>query len=130
MTTIHYRSVEVDGLKVFYREARKVDMPKLLPLHGFPTAGHMLRDLIPLLAKSVISSRGTDSELEGGGPKPTPFFELTTDRCGPFRCSRCCLHPSPLDCRFPRQHLVDAGERVQSAAMGGNQILLWRDADV
>jgi hypothetical protein len=35
MTTIHYRSVEVDGLKIFYREARKVDTPKLLLLHGF-----------------------------------------------------------------------------------------------
>ena len=26
------------------------DAPKLLLLHGFPSAGHMFRDLIPLLA--------------------------------------------------------------------------------
>src|SRR5215813_4451952 len=50
MTTIHYRSVEVDGLKVFYREAGSRGAPKLLLLHGFPSAGHMFRDLIPPLA--------------------------------------------------------------------------------
>jgi pimeloyl-ACP methyl ester carboxylesterase len=49
MTTISYRTIEVDGLKVFYRESRKVDGPKLLLLHGFPTSSHMFRNLIPLL---------------------------------------------------------------------------------
>jgi pimeloyl-ACP methyl ester carboxylesterase len=41
---------EVDGLKVFYREAGIAAAPKLLLLHGFPSAGHMFRDLFPLLA--------------------------------------------------------------------------------
>lgn len=50
MTTISYRTADVDGLKVFYREAGRVDAPALLLLHGFPSAGHMFRDLIPLLA--------------------------------------------------------------------------------
>jgi pimeloyl-ACP methyl ester carboxylesterase len=49
MTTIRYRSVEVDGLKIFYREAGPSDAPTLLLLHGFPSAGHMFRDLMPLL---------------------------------------------------------------------------------
>jgi len=35
---------------VFYREAGNAAAPKLLLLHGFPTAGHMFRDLISLLA--------------------------------------------------------------------------------
>src|SRR5271155_1800809 len=52
MTTINYRSVEVDGLNIFYREAGRANAPTLLLLHGFPTAGHMFRDLIPLLADS------------------------------------------------------------------------------
>jgi len=39
----------VDGSKVFYREAGTASGPKLLLLHGFPTASHMFRDLIPLL---------------------------------------------------------------------------------
>src|SRR3984957_7047285 len=50
MTKIRYRKADVDGLKVFYREAGAPDAPALLLLHGFPTAGHMFRDLIPLLA--------------------------------------------------------------------------------
>ncbi len=52
MPPITYRTVEVDGLKLFYREAGRADAPTLLLLHGFPTAGHMFRDLIPLLADS------------------------------------------------------------------------------
>jgi pimeloyl-ACP methyl ester carboxylesterase len=50
MTAIKYRSVDVDGLKIFYREAGAPDAPVLLLLHGFPSSGHMFRDLIPLLA--------------------------------------------------------------------------------
>ena len=50
MPPITYRTVEVDGLKIFYREAGPADAPTLLLLHGFPSAGHMFRDLIPLLA--------------------------------------------------------------------------------
>jgi pimeloyl-ACP methyl ester carboxylesterase len=50
MTAITYRTVDVNGLKVFYRESGPADGPKLLLLHGFPSAGHMFRDLIPRLA--------------------------------------------------------------------------------
>jgi pimeloyl-ACP methyl ester carboxylesterase len=50
MTAIKFRSADVDGLKVFYREAGAADAPVLLLLHGFPSAGHMFRDLIPQLA--------------------------------------------------------------------------------
>ena len=50
MAPVGYRTADVDGFKVFYRGAGQVDAPKLLLLHGFPTAGHMFRDLIPLLA--------------------------------------------------------------------------------
>jgi pimeloyl-ACP methyl ester carboxylesterase len=50
MTAIHYRTAKVDNRNVFYREAGALGAPKLLLLHGFPTAGHMFRDLIPLIA--------------------------------------------------------------------------------
>jgi pimeloyl-ACP methyl ester carboxylesterase len=50
MSAIEYRSADVDGLKIFYREAGAADAPALLLLHGFPTASHMFRNLIPLLA--------------------------------------------------------------------------------
>ena len=50
MTAINYQTADVDSLKVFYREAGAAAAPKLLLLHGFPSASHMFRDLIPLLA--------------------------------------------------------------------------------
>jgi pimeloyl-ACP methyl ester carboxylesterase len=50
MSTMTFRKIEVDGLKVFYREAGRTDAPALLLLHGFPTSSHMFRDLIPMLA--------------------------------------------------------------------------------
>jgi len=50
VTAIKYRTADVDGFKIFYREAGPADAPKLLLLHGFPSASHMFRDLIPLLA--------------------------------------------------------------------------------
>jgi pimeloyl-ACP methyl ester carboxylesterase len=51
MTASTYRTVNVDGLDVFYREAGRADAPSLLLLHGFPTSSHMFRDLIPLLSE-------------------------------------------------------------------------------
>ena len=48
--TIRYRTQKVGEVDVFYREAGPADAPVILLLHGYPTAGHMFRDLIPLLA--------------------------------------------------------------------------------
>jgi pimeloyl-ACP methyl ester carboxylesterase len=50
MTATLYHTAEINGLNIFYREAGRADAPTLLLLHGFPSAGHMFRDLIPLLA--------------------------------------------------------------------------------
>ncbi|MGB6282872.1 MAG: alpha/beta hydrolase, partial [Xanthobacteraceae bacterium] len=50
MAPVRYRTADVVGFNVFYRQAGPPDAPKLLLLHGFPSAGHMFRDLIPLLA--------------------------------------------------------------------------------
>ncbi len=50
MSMVSYKKVDVDGIGVFYREAGPKDAPTILLLHGFPTASHMFRDLIPQLA--------------------------------------------------------------------------------
>jgi hypothetical protein len=47
---VFYRTVKVDGLDIFYREAGDPRKPTILLLHGFPSSSHMFRDLIPLLA--------------------------------------------------------------------------------
>src|SRR5688572_14104309 len=49
-TRVHYRTVGVDGLRVFYREAGPTDAPVVLLLHGFPASSFMYRDLIERLA--------------------------------------------------------------------------------
>jgi pimeloyl-ACP methyl ester carboxylesterase len=45
-----YATVKVNGLKMFYREAGSPDKPVFLLLHGFPTASHLFRNLMPMLA--------------------------------------------------------------------------------
>lgn len=48
--TVHFNAVDVDGLRVFFRSAGNPNAPVVLLLHGFPSASHMFRDLIPELA--------------------------------------------------------------------------------
>jgi pimeloyl-ACP methyl ester carboxylesterase len=48
--TTRFKTVSVDGTNVFYREAGDPSRPSILLLHGFPSASHMFRDLIPELA--------------------------------------------------------------------------------
>ena len=48
--TVFYRTLNVEGLEIFYREAGPRDTPTVLLLHGFPSSSHMFRNLIPMLA--------------------------------------------------------------------------------
>jgi alpha/beta hydrolase fold len=50
MPTVFYRTLNVEGLEIFYREAGPWDAPTVLLLHGFPSSSHMFRNLIPMLA--------------------------------------------------------------------------------
>ena len=50
VSTVHYRTVEIDGVKIAYREAGDTRNPTVLLLHGFPTSSQMFRNLIPQLA--------------------------------------------------------------------------------
>lgn len=85
MTTLRYRSADVDGFRIFYREAGPESAPNLLLLHGFPSASHMFRDLIPLLADRfhIIAP-----DLPGFGrsdmPERGPTFERIADTISRF----------------------------------------------
>lgn len=77
--TIRYGFQSVGGVEVFYREAGPRDAPVLLLLHGFPTASHMFRDLIPLLSERF---RLIAPDLPGFGQTKAPprgTFDYTFD---------------------------------------------------
>lgn len=46
----HHKTIKVDNMDIFYREAGPKDAPVVLLLHGFPTSSQMFRNLIPQLA--------------------------------------------------------------------------------
>jgi len=50
LNVTRFRTAEVDGVEIFYREAGPADAPVVVLLHGFPSSSHMFRNLIPALA--------------------------------------------------------------------------------
>jgi len=50
LTSISFNAAQVNGFKIFYREAGDPQAPAVLLLHGFPTSSHMFRNLIPQLS--------------------------------------------------------------------------------
>jgi pimeloyl-ACP methyl ester carboxylesterase len=48
--TVAFKTIEVDGLKIAYREVGDPKNPKLVLLHGFPSSSHQYRNLISELA--------------------------------------------------------------------------------
>lgn len=88
MNQVHFNKVDVDGFKIFYREAGRKDAPIFLLLHGFPTSSHMFRDLIPLLADRY---RVVAPDLPGFGQSDMPShkefkysFDALADRIERF----------------------------------------------
>jgi pimeloyl-ACP methyl ester carboxylesterase len=80
MTRVHYRKADVDGFKVFYREAGPANATALLLLHGFPSSSHMFRELIPALSDRF---RLIAPDLPGFGQSDMPSrdkFSYTFDR--------------------------------------------------
>ncbi len=75
-----YKFQPVGEVNVFYREAGRPDAPVLLLLHGFPTASHMFRDLMPRLAEHY---RLIAPDLPGFGQTKAPprgQFEYSFER--------------------------------------------------
>jgi len=66
---VRYRRADVGGIRIFHREAGRREAPALLLLHGVPSASHMFRDLIPLLAHRY---RLVAPDLPGFGQSDMP----------------------------------------------------------
>ncbi|MEH2311293.1 MAG: alpha/beta hydrolase [Nostoc sp.] len=78
MTT--FRTVSIDGLNIFYREAGSRSNPTILLLHGFPTSSHMFRNLISALGDH-FHLVAPDYPGYGNSSMPTVNeFDYTFDR--------------------------------------------------
>jgi pimeloyl-ACP methyl ester carboxylesterase len=79
MVAVHHRYADVDGHRLFYREAGDPDAPAVVLLHGFPTSSSMFRRLIPELADRY---RMIAPDLLGFGLSDAPgvdAFDYTFD---------------------------------------------------
>ncbi len=80
MTT--FRTVSIDGLDIFYREAGSRSNPTILLLHGFPTSSHMFRNLMTALGDR-FHLVAPDYPGYGNSSMPTvDEFDYTFDRLG------------------------------------------------
>ncbi len=90
-TQVHYRTTQIDGLEIFYREAGSRENPTLLLLHGFPTSSHMFRNLMPALADAYhviapdypgfgFSSMPAREELDYTFARLTEIVQAFTER--------------------------------------------------
>jgi pimeloyl-ACP methyl ester carboxylesterase len=69
-----YKSIDVDGLSIFYREAGNPDAPTLLLLHGFPSSSRMYEPLFTHLAESVhVVAPDYPGFGHSDAPDPTGF---------------------------------------------------------
>lgn len=69
MPSVFYRTLNVERLEIFYREAGPRNAPTVLLLHGFPSSSHMFRNLIPKLADNY---RVIAPDLPGFGFSDSP----------------------------------------------------------
>jgi pimeloyl-ACP methyl ester carboxylesterase len=76
-----YRTTEIDGVSIFYREAGPEDAPTLLLLHGFPSSSRMFE---PLLARLADRYHLVAPDYPGFGHSGWPApqrFAYTFDHC-------------------------------------------------
>ena len=129
MIPVHHRTVDVDGLAVFYREAGHRDAPTLVLLHGFPTSSRMFRNLIPALADTyhLIAPDHIGyghSAMPKLGEFPYTFdalAEVTTGLLSRLGIGRCALYVqdygAPIGWRLAMQ---DPGRITAIVSQSGN----------
>jgi len=76
--TLH-KTIKVDGLDIFYREAGPKNAPTILLLHGFPTSSQMFRNLIPALSDRFHTVAPDYPGFGNSSMPPVDQFEYTFD---------------------------------------------------
>ncbi len=76
--TLH-KTIKVDGLDIFYREAGPKNGPTILLLHGFPTSSQMFRNLIPALSDTFHLVAPDYPGFGNSSMPPMDQFEYTFD---------------------------------------------------
>jgi|SRR6266487_6603796 len=61
---IQYKTVKVDGVNIFFRQAENMKKATILLLHGFPSSSHMFRNLAKNLQTNIILLLLTIQDLE------------------------------------------------------------------
>jgi pimeloyl-ACP methyl ester carboxylesterase len=113
---VHYRTIHISGVDIFYREAGAETAPVILLLHGFPTSSNMFRNLIPRLAGSfrLIAPDFPGFGLSGM-PEPGDFvytfenyagiIDQLAETLGPHRYAIYLTdYGAPVGCRLALMH--------------------------
>src|SRR6516164_8980198 len=77
---VAHRTVNIDGVDIFYREAGPKDAPTILLLHGFPASSHMFRNLIPALADEFHLVAPDYPGFGYSSAPPVGAFDYTFDK--------------------------------------------------
>lgn len=101
--SIRYRTLDVEGLDIFYREAGLADAPAVLLLHGFPSSSRMWEPLLPLLADRY---RLIAPDYPGFGHSSAP---------------------PPSDFAYTFDHLADVMDKFVTKLGVGKHVLLMQD---
>ena len=148
---VRYKTIRVNELDIFYREAGPQTAPTFLLLHGFPTSSNMFRNLIPRLATSfrVVapdypgfgqSSMPSHNDFDYSFENLTNVVEGLVEKLGLTKYSLYVMdYGAPVGYRLASRHpdreqalIVQNAQRVRrrpSGVLGPNQEILERSKD-
>ncbi len=98
-----YNYADIDGQKIFYREAGKGNKTTIVLLHGYPSSSHSYRNLIPMLS--------------------THYHVIAPDNLGSGYSS----HPSPDSLRYTFDLLADMNEKLLAKLGVDDYVMYMQD---
>jgi pimeloyl-ACP methyl ester carboxylesterase len=119
---VTHKTVNIDGLEIFYREAGSAENPAVLLLHGFPTSSQMFRNLMPQLASGYHLVAPDYPGFGESSSPPVHQFEYTFDNLAnvvdkftqALKLDRYCLYVMDYGAPVGYRLAVKHPERVQA----------------